>query len=77
MCGSLVRVTDDHTHCHFMAPSAMLKVEICERISRDYISHDGGHIQPAMNFTVIQIPRLTRYVCACVCVLPRETWGES
>lgn len=36
---SLLQVTDDCTHCHFMAPPATLNGEICEIISRGYISH--------------------------------------
>lgn len=38
MFGSLLQVIDDCTHCVFMVLLAMLKVEICEGISREYIS---------------------------------------
>lgn len=39
MFGSLRQVTADCSHCHFMAPSAMLQVEICQRMSGEYISN--------------------------------------
>lgn len=76
--GSLLQVTDDCTRCHFMAPSAMLKVEICERISREYISHQTWRSHPTCYefYGGSDSNSLDISVCAHLCVTQRERKGE-
>lgn len=82
MFSSLLQVTDDCTHCHFMAPPATLNGEICEIISRGYISHKtwrslpicyefygGSHFYSAEGWGV----------CVCVTCTERkeQRWNKS
>ena len=71
--GSLVQVTDDRSHCHFMAPSAMLKVEICERISREYISQQTWRSHPTCYEFYGGSNSYSLGMCMCV---RREKEGE-
>lgn len=78
MFRSLLQVTDDRTHCHFMAPSVTLKVEICERISREYISHQTWRSHPNCDeFYGGSNSHPLEYMCTSMCVLPRRRGRQS
>ena len=72
MFGSLLQVTDDCARCRgfFMVPSAMLKVEICERIGREYISPQTRRSHPTCHefYGGSDSHSQDMYVCVCGCV---------